>query len=243
MWDLRPADTLTNVPPEDIARATDAFDAFTAGENSNFVFDTFVDPDLNAQAITKVHDEDIFDDTGGKQKSKSKSESKSENIYEVELILNHRIVAGNHEYLIKWKKFDNSYNTWEPVNNLNCPALIQEYWSHTVRTKPLKPMLETLKQVPHKLFAGRATEDFKGAMPESPDLPKPVDSSELVDSSETANSPQPDPRSAYLEWCNINDNSSAIHPPVNESNPKPSYAPNRRSNRVPPIRSTPTHRL
>ena len=56
--------------------------------------------------------------------------------------------------------------------------------------------------------------------------------SELADSSETANSPQPDPKSAYLEWCNINDNSSAIHPTVNESVPKPSYVPNRRSNRV-----------
>jgi hypothetical protein len=40
--------------------------------------------------------------------------------FEVEAILTHRLYK-NHEtrYLIKWKGYDTSENTWEPESNLN----------------------------------------------------------------------------------------------------------------------------
>ena len=69
-----------------------------------------------------------------------KTSSENDNEFEVEHILNHRIVNGTDQYLIKWKGFASDENSWEPVSNLNCPQLLQDYWQHSVRTRDLKPM-------------------------------------------------------------------------------------------------------
>lgn len=34
---------------------------------------------------------------------------------------------GTKEYLIKWKNYDESDNTWEPVENLSCNFLLKEF--------------------------------------------------------------------------------------------------------------------
>ena len=48
--------------------------------------------------------------------------------YQVENILGHRLVDGRKQYLVKWKGYDNSDNTWEPVDNLmNCWTLVKRY--------------------------------------------------------------------------------------------------------------------
>jgi len=47
--------------------------------------------------------------------------------YEVEKVVNKRIVKGQIQYLIKWKGFNETDNTWEPKENLECPELIAEY--------------------------------------------------------------------------------------------------------------------
>ena len=39
----------------------------------------------------------------------------------------HRIAKGIDEYLIHWVGYDKP--DWEPINHLNCPDLIQQYWS------------------------------------------------------------------------------------------------------------------
>eukprot|EP00088_Acartia_fossae_P041801 TRINITY_DN4374_c0_g1_i3.p1 TRINITY_DN4374_c0_g1~~TRINITY_DN4374_c0_g1_i3.p1 ORF type:complete len:155 (+),score=69.67 TRINITY_DN4374_c0_g1_i3:53-517(+) len=47
--------------------------------------------------------------------------------YEVEAIVNKRFKSGKVEYNVKWVGYPSSDNTWEPVENLECPELIEEY--------------------------------------------------------------------------------------------------------------------
>ena len=48
--------------------------------------------------------------------------------YEVERILKHKRVNGRPLYLIKWKGYDTSENTWEPITNLKgCHRAMQDY--------------------------------------------------------------------------------------------------------------------
>lgn len=58
-------------------------------------------------------------------------------LYEVESILAHteRKLRSRtvRKYLIKWKGYDASYNTWEPEQNLtNCAEILGEYWAGLV---------------------------------------------------------------------------------------------------------------
>uniref|UniRef100_A0A1A9US80 Chromo domain-containing protein n=1 Tax=Glossina austeni TaxID=7395 RepID=A0A1A9US80_GLOAU len=45
----------------------------------------------------------------------------------VERIEDKRINYGKVEYYLKWRGYPRSENTWEPVDNLNCPDLVAAY--------------------------------------------------------------------------------------------------------------------
>ncbi len=48
--------------------------------------------------------------------------------YQVENILEKRMISGKAHYLIKWKGYDTSENTWEPRENLlNCARTLQQF--------------------------------------------------------------------------------------------------------------------
>jgi Chromo (CHRromatin Organisation MOdifier) domain len=47
--------------------------------------------------------------------------------YEVEEILGSRRRYRKLQYLLKWKGYSAAHNTWEPVENVNSPELIQEF--------------------------------------------------------------------------------------------------------------------
>src|SRR6266850_6465949 len=56
---------------------------------------------------------------------------KGENEYEVEMIRKHRRFGRNKrlQYLLKWRGYPESDNTWEPVEQLHAPQLLKEYHS------------------------------------------------------------------------------------------------------------------
>lgn len=51
-------------------------------------------------------------------------------------MLEKRSKNGNIEYYVKWRGLTNRRNTWEPVNNLNCDALIKDFESKHGDKKP-----------------------------------------------------------------------------------------------------------
>ena len=55
------------------------------------------------------------------------SDDEEGEVYEVEKILDKRKILGKKEYLIKWKGYDTTYDTWEPVENLACDDKIKEF--------------------------------------------------------------------------------------------------------------------
>jgi len=58
---------------------------------------------------------------------------KGKNEYEVERIVNHRRYRRTRglQYLVKWKGYPESDNTWEPKEQLHAPRLIKAYHRHT----------------------------------------------------------------------------------------------------------------
>ena len=48
-------------------------------------------------------------------------------VYEVEEILDQRLAGKQEQYLIKWKGYEHTENTWEPAKNLSCQELLEEF--------------------------------------------------------------------------------------------------------------------
>ena len=49
--------------------------------------------------------------------------------YEVERVVDKRVVKGKVEYRLKWVGYDKSHNSWEPLDFMNCEELINEFES------------------------------------------------------------------------------------------------------------------
>lgn len=89
------------------------------------------------------------------QKLKAKVEAKkSNNEYEVEAVLDSKVYKGKTKYLIRWKGFDSSDDTWEPEETLNCAELIR-----TFEKKGKKKVAKKPKSKKRKTYDDSGTED------------------------------------------------------------------------------------
>lgn len=58
----------------------------------------------------------------------SESETgEEEELFEVEKIVDTKLNGKKRFYLLKWKGYDHTQNTWENADNLNCDELIEEF--------------------------------------------------------------------------------------------------------------------
>lgn len=62
--------------------------------------------------------------------------------YEVEAIVKHKIERGKTSFLIRWKNYDSSGDTWEPESSLSCPEIISKYKEEHMKDVPSKPKRE-----------------------------------------------------------------------------------------------------
>uniref|UniRef100_A0AC35FVX9 Chromo domain-containing protein n=1 Tax=Panagrolaimus sp. PS1159 TaxID=55785 RepID=A0AC35FVX9_9BILA len=63
------------------------------------------------------------------------SSSSGENEYVVEKILDKKGSGKHLRYLIKWQGYDDTSNTWEPIENCGCPELIKEFEAELAKPK------------------------------------------------------------------------------------------------------------
>jgi len=84
----------------------------------------------------------------------------SEEEYSVEKILDKRVKQGKVEYLIKWEGYDDSENTWEPQENLDCPDIIKKF-EDTYKSKKDEKKRKRESEAGGKKKA-KSTEDDEG---------------------------------------------------------------------------------
>lgn len=63
------------------------------------------------------------------ERNAASSDSSGGDVYEVDQILSHKTLRGKKLFLIRWKGFDPSHDTWERKENLNCPRKLQNYFA------------------------------------------------------------------------------------------------------------------
>ncbi|KAE8227636.1 hypothetical protein CF326_g7463 [Tilletia indica] len=97
-----------------------------------------------AKGARDADDDDVEIDTARSSSSKKKAEEKNEDDddddddqdeYEIEAVRDHKYVGKGARrqihYLIKWKGYPESDNTWEPEENTeNSKDAVDEYWKH-----------------------------------------------------------------------------------------------------------------
>ena len=146
MWDLRPSDTVLTEPEKE--QLITELDKFVSDDDGCIEFNPTIDPDDFSASQSQCHrssvtepdfDNSLLNNPETSNMSKKKQSKSQEDVYEVEKIVNHRIRKGVDEFLVKWLGYDDNENTWEPLSNLDCPALVQEYWSDVRRLRPLPP--------------------------------------------------------------------------------------------------------
>lgn len=57
---------------------------------------------------------------------------------QVEELVGHRTIKGRRQFLVRWKNYGSSADTWENEKDLNCSKLIEEFLAKEKETKSPK---------------------------------------------------------------------------------------------------------
>lgn len=104
---------------------------------------------LSCNELLKKYHDDLNEKILKREEDKLKAKEnakKSNNEYEVEAIMDSRTTKGKTKYLIRWKGFDESDDTWEPEETLNCPDLIRAFDKKNKNKKVATPKKATKKK-------------------------------------------------------------------------------------------------
>lgn len=140
------SNTTTTKANDDLNKDSPDNDAWSGGEATTKVNGKVVDQDdeeaVDNDDSIETGNEDAVDKTLEKTNESAENGSTSngqDGNYEVEAIVDHRYIGKRKkEYLIRWKGYEDTDNTWEPEKSLDCQELIDQYLETHPDTRPPK---------------------------------------------------------------------------------------------------------
>lgn len=81
----------------------------------------------NEKLKKRVHISNGFGTPTAKRLKRSGLSSSENDEYEVDSILDHKKEKGQMCFLIHWKNYDSSHDSWERQSNLKCTVLLNRY--------------------------------------------------------------------------------------------------------------------
>lgn len=83
--------------------------------------------------------------------------------FEVEAILNHKKFEGAYLYLLKWKGYSETENTWEPSRNLSCKSILDAYHQEHGLVSPLSAVPRSRSLAKHSRSRYKVSKHKKGS--------------------------------------------------------------------------------
>lgn len=71
-------------------------------------------------------------------------------VSQVEELVGHRTIKGRQQFLVRWKGYGNSADTWENEKDLNCSKLIEEFLAKDKDKETKSPKSKKFKSTPKK---------------------------------------------------------------------------------------------
>jgi len=155
------------------------------------------------EELDEGDDEGEEEEKPKKKKKKGKKKKKAEAEYEVESIVSKRESdEGKVEYLVKWKGWNASDNTWEPVDNLqSSQELIDEFEGKTEDAEEMKEAPEKVEELGEKESATDGTVDDETKAAVEPT----VAVEEKIETESEENAEEPTESEAKMEEVLVNE--------------------------------------